>query len=34
MSQGGCEHLGIQVGDRLAMVLGLNSIKIIPQEKT
>lgn len=29
-----CEHLGIQVGDRLGMFLGLDSIKIIAQEKT
>ena len=28
------EHLRIQAGDRLPMVLGLDSIKIIPQEKT
>ncbi len=28
-----CEHLGIQVGDRLILVLGLDSIKIISHEK-
>jgi len=27
------EHLGIHIGDRLPMVLGLDSIKIISQEK-